>query len=370
MFRGIVRQVLSDFRPDSESKLENRAVDWAAAWRPLVASGCLEFAVPRKFGGYGPDWIGLTILFEELGRACYVGPLYSTIASLLLLNEVSGEDPGVHKLDPVALLENIRGGSSSATISLTDTNPGQKITWTEDGGLRVTAEATTVDQAIAVDRLLITALLDGEYVLIAVAKNDPGVVVSKLNCIDGDSLGHVSFHNVEAPPANIGRLGRAPSALERRSQLLRYSEMIGGSGYVIDETIRYASQREVFGRPIGAFQSTQHQVVDASTLHRMGWLATRNAAQCLDSSSEDALFQVAVAGAISSRAYLASTLVASEVHAGSGHIVGHWLPPYFARAKGLDIRTGGRVNRLGHLQDALSCAKSNAGENPVGARDG
>jgi hypothetical protein len=77
--------------------------------------------------------------------------------------------------------------------------------------------------------------------------------------------------------------------------LLLAADAIGGVQRMLDRTVAYASQRQTFGRLIGAFQAVQHRLVDHTVRARGMALAVVEAARLLGAGSPQARRFVALA---------------------------------------------------------------------------
>ena len=66
----------------------------AKLWKQIAELGWLGIPFPEKYGGSDVDFVefrklvDLTIFFEEVGRACFISPLFSTVVlgGLLILD--------------------------------------------------------------------------------------------------------------------------------------------------------------------------------------------------------------------------------------------------------------------------------------------
>ena len=48
-------------------------------WQEIADLGWLGLIFPEKYGGGGMSFLDLAILLEEMGRACFPGPFFSTV---------------------------------------------------------------------------------------------------------------------------------------------------------------------------------------------------------------------------------------------------------------------------------------------------
>jgi len=296
----------------------------------------------RRFGDLGifdmldqadAAMIEFCILFEELGRTAYRGALLESLTGRL-----AARDLGRRGSEGNLMLLLQAGG-----VVATEAGPTLHGYWydvADVGG--VEHLAFRVGAGVAV-----------------VEASEPGVRLTSRTGIDGASTVTVAVDVPLAGPHDRRLLGSAASALARAEQLqriLRAAEMVGGASEVIERAVAYTREREVFGRPIARFQAVQHALATAE-LHRwVAWLAVYEAAAagCLDElDTQPAKSARAVFAA--GRAYLLATTTAAHVIAGIGHIDGHWLPAYYARAKALDLRSGGGDGR------ALDCLAAAGG---------
>ena len=77
----------------------------AALWKGMAELGWLGLAFPEKYGGAGGSFLDLTVLLEEMGRACLPGPFFSTVllGGMSLLEAGSKEErKSVHGEGPAA----------------------------------------------------------------------------------------------------------------------------------------------------------------------------------------------------------------------------------------------------------------------------
>lgn len=70
---------------------------------------------------------------------------------------------------------------------------------------------------------------------------------------------------------------------------------VGGASFCLDYAWRYASERQQFGQPIGAFQSSQFKLADMATSVEASRALVRGAAAALDSQSPRATLASAMA---------------------------------------------------------------------------
>ena len=124
----------------------------------------------------------------------------------------------------------------------------------------------------------------------------------------------VFLDGAEAPAGNlIGERGRGFHALRGAlavERLLAAGISLGIGVGALEEMVRYAAEREAFGRPIGAFQAVQHPIADSA--------AELSAALCLAERvalADEGATSVGVAGPDPTSLAAMAKLVAAETTA-------------------------------------------------------
>ncbi|WP_425835070.1 acyl-CoA dehydrogenase family protein [Streptomyces fractus] len=254
--RGAVRQVLG-------------AHEGPAAWAPLAGRvGVAGLAVPEEYGGFGAGGGELAVVGEELGRALSPVPFLDSAVLVPRALAASGDGEACARLLP-GLAEGARTAS---------------LAWAEDGGA-----------GWDTDRLRTHAVLDGGAWRVSGAKEhllacgDDFLVVARTER-HGPSLFHVPataadvrvspvpvmdatrpqwrLDLLRTPARPVGELGDAAGVLSEALEagsLVLAADAVGGASAVFELTLRYAKEREQFGRPIGSFQAVKHRLADLFT---------------------------------------------------------------------------------------------------------
>src|SRR5262249_14002217 len=89
--RRAARPFLADRYPaERVAELADSEEGWEpSSWQQLAELGWIGVSVPEEAGGAGLGFLEEAVLFEELGRALYPGPYFSTVA--LALPELPAE---------------------------------------------------------------------------------------------------------------------------------------------------------------------------------------------------------------------------------------------------------------------------------------
>ncbi len=263
----------------------------------MAELGILGINIPVRYGGQGFDYVTLGLVCEELER---IDTTLRVVMSVHMgLNSMGVLQWGTEEQKQRFLAPQARG-EKYAAFGLTEPGAGSDV-----AGLRSTARKDGGDYIINGEKMWISLATKAHHVL-WFAKTDPdakpahagltafmvetdmpgvtsGDIHGKLGVRAG-STGWVNCQDVRVPAANrIGEEGEgfkiAMSCLDNG----RYTVASGATGLTracLEASIRYAQQRETFGRPIADYQLIQQKIAwmqqwyDVSRLLylQVGWL--------------------------------------------------------------------------------------------------
>ncbi|MGW2344752.1 acyl-CoA dehydrogenase family protein [Streptomyces sp. NPDC001661] len=254
--RSAVRQVLA-------------AHGGAASWAPLAGQvGVTGLAAPEEYGGFGAGAGELAVVGEELGRA---------------LSPVPFLDSAV--LVPRALAASGDGGACARLLpGLADGTRTASLAWAEDGGAdwdpgRTRTQATLDRGAWRLSGAKEHLLACGDDFLVVARTERHGpslfhvpattddVRVSSVPVMDG-TRPQWRLNLLRTPAEPVGELGDAGRVLAEAMEagaLVLAADAVGGAAAVFELTLRYAKEREQFGRAIGSFQAVKHRLADLFT---------------------------------------------------------------------------------------------------------
>jgi len=206
----------------------------AGRWRALAELGLLGLLVPERAGGLGLDEVALVLALEETGRAALPEAVVDT--ALVAVPLLAGLEDRAFA-DP--WLGRIAAGEVVVGVGCPP-NP-----WV--------AHADVAELLLLVDRDEIHALPRAEV------RSEP------LPHLDGAQR---LFRVTSVPSARTrvaaGAHGRRlHAAAVDRGALGTAAQLLGVAARLIDEAVRYARQREQFGRAIGGFQAIKHMLANA-----------------------------------------------------------------------------------------------------------
>ena len=278
------------FTPEQDALREEARAFLAAnadpSWKKLAELGWTGVSIAEEDGGAGLTFVEEAVLHEELGRALYRGPFFSTMAAAL---------PAL----PDDLKAEVAAGETSWTLAFGPLVPD-------------------LDTA---DRIAIVGG-DGIYEL------------------DGAEREILSTTD-ETRPVGVVRGGEPGRRLadswvleEIRNRTLAALaiEACGVARRALEYAIEHAQTREQFGRPIGVYQAVSHPLADAYTRLELARSLSYWAAWCVSENDDQAPISAAAAKAFAAEAAVQVCETAIQVHGGIGFTWEHVLHRLYKRA--------------------------------------
>jgi alkylation response protein AidB-like acyl-CoA dehydrogenase len=244
-----------------------------AIWKAGASLGWVSLLVDPGLGGVAVSGDGLVdaaIVAEMLGSFVHPGPLISSNVTALALSTWSSSD--LHRQLLPAIVE------GDVVVSWCVAGPDDRWLPPSSGlvantqGRRVALHGTRsfAEFASAADYLLVVAHTQDGPTQILVPADARGVTITPLASLDlTRRLDHVVLDGVGLDAGYIvGEVGNAGPAIEQQLRVaitLQCAETVGAVDAVFGQTLAYAKDRVVFGRPIGSYQAIKHRFADMST---------------------------------------------------------------------------------------------------------
>ena len=325
--------------------------------RQMGDMGLFGLPFPEDVGGMGGDYFALCVAIEELAR------VDSSVAITLEAAVSLGAMPiyrfgteeqkrewlprlcSGHGLASFGLTEP-GGGSDAGATRTTARRDGDE--WVVNGTKAfITNAGTDITAAITV-----TAVTgedpDGRKQIstIIVPAGTPGLSVappySKVGWSASDTR-ELSFTDCRVPLANLlGEEGRGYAqflSILDEGRIAIAALGVGLAQGCLDESLRYAREREAFGRPIGANQALQFKLADMEVRAHTARLAYYDAAARMV-RGEPFKRQSAVAKLYSSEVAVANAREATQIHGGYGFMNEFPVARMWRDAKVLEIGEG------------------------------
>jgi alkylation response protein AidB-like acyl-CoA dehydrogenase len=319
-------------------------------WQEIADLGWLGLAFPEKYGGSGMGFLDLSVLLEEMGRACFPGPFFSTV----VLGGLPILDIGTEK-QKEKYLPGIISGKTIFTMALTEpsgmyTASAIKTKAVAEGDSYIIsgtklfiADANVADYFLCVARTDSKAKSENGITIFIVDANSPGIKKTVLKTIARDKQCEVVFNKVKVPKGNIlGKLNEGWPEIKKiidRAAIAKCCESVGGMQAVLDMTIPYVKERIQFDVPVGVFQAIQHHCVYMLEDVEGSRAAAYETAWRL-STGRPYSVEAAITKAWVSDAYLRVVALGTQAHGGVSIMEDHDLPRYFRRAKAAELAFG------------------------------
>jgi alkylation response protein AidB-like acyl-CoA dehydrogenase len=127
-----------------------------------------------------------------------------------------------------------------------------------------------------------------------------------------------------------------------RARLWAASVAVGIAQAAIEDTIDYASERIVFGKPVAHHQGNAFDLAAAAAGVHAARLVVRDAAAAVDRGDPDAGYWATQAWIETMHAAFVATNVGVQLHGGHGFLVDHLAEKRFREARHLALLAGGR----------------------------
>lgn len=335
LIRDMVRSFAeTEVAPSADERDETETFDRDLMFGRLAELGLTGIVFPEEYGGAGADYISYAIAVEELSRVCAsTGVTLSAHLSL-------GSNPiylfGTEE-QKQKFLKPLAEGTTMGGFGLTEPSAGS-----DAGGTRTTANKEGDEWILNGSKIFITNGGEAEtYVVFArtdkeaqkhhgisafiVEKGTPGFSFGKKEKkmgIRSSPTYELVFENCHIPADNLlGKLGEGFKVAMKTLDGGRIgiaSQALGIAQGALDETVKYVTEREQFGKPLSAFQGVSFQLADMATQIEAARLLVYNAAYRASnglSYSQEA----AMAKLFASETAMKVTTQAVQLHGGYGY---------------------------------------------------
>ncbi|MGH3014939.1 MAG: acyl-CoA dehydrogenase family protein [Gaiellaceae bacterium] len=270
--------------------------------RALTEGGWLAALIPEEYGGVGLGLTAASVILEEINASGgNAGACHAQMYTMgTLLRHGSDEQKGRY-LPKIAAgeLRLQAFGVTEPTVG-SDTTRIQTTAERVDGGYVVSGQKVFTSRALYSDLMLLLARTtpldevekrsDGLSVfLVDMKAAGDTLTIRPLRTMMNHATTEVFLDRVELPAdALVGEEGKGFRYIldgMNAERVLIAAECIGDGRWFVEKASRYASEREVFGRPIGANQGVQfpvaraHAAIEAADLmrYRAAWLFEQGA---------------------------------------------------------------------------------------------
>jgi short-chain 2-methylacyl-CoA dehydrogenase len=359
-FQRLVREFAEEVVAPNAAATDEREAFPLETVRAMGELGLFGIPFPEEVGGQGGDLLMFCLALEEIGRYDSSVAITLEAAVGLAANPLFrygtaeqherwlGPLVGGEALGAFALTEP-GGGSDAKAVRTTAKLDGGE--WVIDG-----AKAFITNSGTEITSLVIVAARDDEaggISTIVVPSDSPGLIVGtayrKVGWRASDTH-EVAFDGVRVPRDHLlGERGRGyaqflETLADGRVAIAAMS--VGVARGCLEESVRYASEREAFGRPIGEFEALQFTIADMKVAVELSRLAVWHAASLRD-RGEPFGTEASIAKLFASETAVTCARDAVQIHGGSGFTEEVPVGRYYRDAKALEIGEGtSEIQRL------------------------
>ena len=297
-------QIKYSIREFAESEIRPNVMEWDETQhfpeelRPKLAElGLMGILFPEEYGGSGMGYVEYATIIEELGRVCGSVGLSVAAHNSLCSNHIytfANEAQKQKYLVPLVT------GESFGAWGLTESQAGSDASGTrtyavkQDGGWKVNGSKNFITHALACNTLVAVAVTDKE-------KGNRGISAfifdKSMDGFKGDKkenkvgmraseTASVVFEDCHVPDENL--LGVEGEGFLQAMQVLDGGRIsiaalsVGIAQGAYEAAVKYAKERQQFGKPIADFQAIQFKLADMATQIECARLLTLQAAATKD----------------------------------------------------------------------------------------
>jgi acyl-CoA dehydrogenase len=272
-------------------------------WQALEEGGLTLSLVPEAAGGAGGTWADAYVVVRAAGRHAAPVPLAETIVAGWLLAGAGLPVPlGPLTLAPVRTDDRLRLSRAG-------------------GSWRLSGTATRVPWGKAAGHVVVVSEAEGRPLVALVAADAARATVDRNLALEPrDTLVFADTPVAAAAPAGPGVPARA---LHIYGALVRAAQMAGALAGMLQQSVRYVTERRQFGRPIGSFQAIQHALAVLAGHAAAAGIASEHAFRAADRGEPE--LDVAAAKIRVGEAAGVAAGIAHQVHGAIGFTYEHSL---------------------------------------------
>ncbi|MEO9327191.1 acyl-CoA dehydrogenase family protein [Gordonia aurantiaca] len=319
--------------------------------------GLFGLPFPEEYGGMGGDYFALALALEELGK------VDQSVAITLEAGVSLGAMP-IHKFGTEEqkreYLPDLVSGRALAGFGLTEPGAGSDAgatattarddgdSWIINGNKQfITNSGTDITSLVTVTA--VTGVKENgkkEISTIIVPSGTPGFTAEPAynkvgwNASDTHPL---TFSDVRVPKENLlGERGRGYAnflSILDEGRIAIAALATGAAQGCVDESVKYAKERQSFGKPIGEYQSVSFAIARMEARAHTARLAYYDAAAKM-LAGKPFKKEASIAKMIASEAAMDNARMATQIHGGYGFMNEYPVARHYRDSKILEIGEG------------------------------
>ena len=299
------------------------AGDWApglAVWRQLAELGVTGLAVPERHGGAGASPLDLVVACQELGHHAVPGPVAESLAAVPQL---------------LAGLNEAAAGVNEAAAGVSEAAAGPDRAGQCAGWLAGLAAGELLGTLAVPPRLPYAVDADAAGLVLLVSAGSvwlasPGTLHRSVDATRWLAEAQPAERLADCA-ATAGPAGRAMLF----GTLASAAQLLGAGHALLEASVRHATQRAQFGRPIGAFQAVKHQLADVAIGLEFAQPLLDAAAVAVGGNWPTTRRDVSAAKVACADAAYRAARTALQVHGAIGYTEEHDLSLWLAKVRAL-----------------------------------
>lgn len=344
--------------------VDKEVVPFAAEWdraeqvdRGIVGKlgelGFLGLTVDETYGGSGGDYLSYCLVMEELGRGDSAIRGIVSVSLGLVAKSIAGFGTEEQQR---TWLPRLCTGQALGCFGLTE--PG---TGSDAGNLATRAERVGDEWVITGQKMFITNGTWADVVLLfartdgpgpkgvsafLVPADAPGLTVTEIHGklgLRGQATAELAFDGVRVPDsARLGERGQgfriAMTALDK-GRMSVAAGCVGIARAALEASVRYAGEREQFGKPIAGYQLVQEMLADMAVDTDAARLLVWRVADLVERGERFGT-QASMAKLFASEAAVKAANLAIQVFGGYGYIDEYPVSKYLRDARVMTLYEG------------------------------
>jgi alkylation response protein AidB-like acyl-CoA dehydrogenase len=321
----------------------------------LADQGIMGMTLSEEYGGLGYDLVSYALVIEELSAALMAVPsaINVHVITATLIDEFGSEYlretylPDMAAYDTVGAfgLTEPNAGSDNPSMETTARKEGDE--WVIDGQKRWITNSPNAD---VISILAKTGDPDDRYhnisAFLVPTDTDGFEVGKKWEMLGLKSLDSCDLHldGVRVPDDHL--IGERDEGFMHVVQGLNVGRVnvaarcVGIARAAMEDSARYAQEREQFGQPIGDFQGIRWKIADMALKTDAARLLTLRAADVADRGEDTRGLEASMAKLHASETAVENALEGIQIHGGNGYTKEYDVERYLRDAKLLTIGEG------------------------------
>ncbi len=321
----------------AKKELAPHAAYWDASeefpWesvRKMAEVGLTGLRLPALYGGSGADLITCGVAFEEVARFdhnCAIILCGSNITGRILL--YASENLKSTLMPEIAKGRYIMAFGATEPDAGSDIRAIRAIAKLQKDAYIVSGEKSMITFAGVAQGFIVLAKTEMEsqegISCIFIEMGRPGVEIQQLQGFGwrATKWGNVAFNDVEVPVENlIGERNNALSMLKATVQEQRALTgliALGTAREALEEAVKYAKIRKVFGKPLGKFEGIQFRLAEDHTSLEAARLLCYQALSLIEKGDREASVWAAMANLMGGETAYKVVNNAMDVYGGLGY---------------------------------------------------